>query len=64
MGSEVEAQWYRTAKGTPAVNQEVFENLDIMAEELNELGVGVSFCHVLRADNVEADELANAALDE
>lgn len=54
---------YMNSKGLPVTNGEMFKELDNLVDELNKAGVGVLFWHVPRANNREADWLANAALD-
>ncbi|KAK6219891.1 hypothetical protein QIS74_05393 [Colletotrichum tabaci] len=54
---------YRTAKGTPVVNANLFRLLLRLVSRLNDRGVEVLFCHVKRRDNKEADDCANRALD-
>ncbi|KAL8686828.1 MAG: hypothetical protein Q9218_006836 [Villophora microphyllina] len=55
---------YKNAKGTAVTNADLFMEIDKLIDNLNELGIGVSFWHVPRVRNKEADLLANAALDE
>ncbi|KAL8734426.1 MAG: hypothetical protein Q9181_003206 [Wetmoreana brouardii] len=54
---------YKTARGTPVVNADLFQRLDREVETMKDMGVHVRFWQVPRAYNQEADKLANAALD-
>lgn len=54
---------YVNARGDPIVNQDLFESLDLICECLDNMGVQVRFWLVPREQNMQADKLANAALD-
>ena len=54
---------FLNARGVPVTNQDLFECLDEEISDLNDMDVQVDFWHVRRAENAEADCLANAALD-
>lgn len=53
---------YKTARGTPVVNGDLFQQLDGLVTSLANRGVFVRFWHVLRDQNKQADKLANAAV--
>ncbi|KAI9333696.1 hypothetical protein BDR26DRAFT_868035 [Obelidium mucronatum] len=54
---------FKSAKGTPVVNGDLFAELDSkLLEFWNKKGLRVAFWHVLRAENKIADSLASAAL--
>lgn len=54
---------FKTAKGLPVVNSDLFRCLDVLCEQLVMRGVALTLWHVPRSLNTEADCLANAALD-
>jgi ribonuclease HI len=55
---------YTSSRGRPVVNGDMLRNLDAWLVWLEEeKGVDVRFWHVSRAQNKQADKLANAALD-
>ena len=54
---------YKTSRGTPVVNEDLLRRLDMYVDCLEKMGVDVRFWHVPRAQNKQADKLANAALD-
>ena len=54
---------YRNAKGKPVTNAALFQEIDEMVQQLNEVGIVVLFWHVPREQNIEADALVNAAFD-
>jgi len=58
-----QANGWRNAKGQPVVNQDLWRTLIDCVDEVNEYDAVVSFWHVKRADNQQADWLANFALD-
>ena len=60
--SQWENNGYRTCKGAPVKNWELFKQLDGLIRNLNELDAEVLFWHVPRSQNTEADELASRAL--
>jgi len=55
---------YRTSRGTPVANAQLFRKLEELVAKLNELNVEVLFWHVPRSRNEDADEWANKALDD
>ena len=60
------AKWrlnnYTSSRGRPVVNGDLLRSLDQCVIGLEEQGVDVRFWHVPRAQNKQADKLANAAL--
>ncbi|KAH6718147.1 ribonuclease H-like domain-containing protein [Leptodontidium sp. MPI-SDFR-AT-0119] len=58
-----ERDGWKTAKGQPVVNEELFKQLLDQYKALADSGVEVLFWHVRRDFNTEADRLANDALD-
>lgn len=54
---------WRTAKGEPVVNKELFQRLDGVVSDIEAKGSEVRFWHVRRELNRDADRLANEALD-
>ncbi|KAH0556121.1 hypothetical protein GP486_005943 [Trichoglossum hirsutum] len=58
------ANGYMTARGKPVANAGLFQMLERLVLRLNGRNVKVQFWHVPREHNKDADELANAALDE
>ena len=54
---------FRTSGGKEIANALLFQNVDHLVKELNEMHVEVLFWHVNRGLNSEADGLANEALD-
>ncbi|KAI4233916.1 MAG: hypothetical protein LQ352_008211 [Teloschistes flavicans] len=54
---------YKSAKGTTVSNADLFKEIDQEIDFLYKLGTRVSFWHVPRMRNREADLLANNALD-
>ncbi|KAL1614498.1 hypothetical protein SLS56_012087 [Neofusicoccum ribis] len=62
--SKWEARGWMNAKGTPVINQELFQRLEGCIRELESLGVLVQFFHVPRQQNQCADAAANEALDQ
>jgi len=54
---------WRNARGEPVVNQDLWRFLLDRVNEVNNWDAVVSFWHVKRADNQDADYLANFALD-
>lgn len=55
---------YKNVKGTAVANADLFMEIDEQFGSLGELGTTVSFWHVPRKHNREADLLANKALNE
>lgn len=58
-----ERNGYKTAKGQPVVNQELFRSAMSWVKKLEGSGTTVQFWHVYREMNKDADWLANLALD-
>jgi ribonuclease HI len=54
---------YTNARGLPVVNQDLFRELDVICNRLADIGVQARFWRVPRDQNMQADKLANAALD-
>jgi ribonuclease HI len=54
---------YTNARGLPVVNQDLFQDLDAICNRLDDLGYQPRFWLVPRSQNMQADKLANAALD-
>lgn len=54
---------YTNARGRPVVNQDLFRELDAICNRLNDIGIQARFWLVPRSQNMQADKLANAALD-
>lgn len=54
---------YTNARGLPVVNQDLFRDLDAICNRLADIGVQARFWRVPRCQNMQADKLANAALD-
>lgn len=54
---------YRTARGQPVVNHELFHELDTLMTEYEENDIPVWFWHARREFNQNADRLANEAPD-
>ncbi|KAL9115623.1 MAG: hypothetical protein Q9187_007223 [Circinaria calcarea] len=58
-----ETNGYKTSKGVPVTNADLFQDVNQMVTKLNQHGVEVLFWHVPRSQNKEADALANAGFD-
>lgn len=60
-------KWYENgyinARGVPVANRDLLEELDDLCDELVKIGIQPRFWHVPRRENMQADKLANAALD-
>lgn len=54
---------YTNARGLPVVNQDLFRELDAICNRLADIDVQARFWRVSRHQNIQADKLANAALD-
>ena len=54
---------YTSSRGRPVVNVDLLRDLDERVVWLEDEGVNMRFWHVPRAQNQQADKLANAALD-
>lgn len=54
---------YTSSRGGPVVNADLLRSLDKCLILLKEEGVDVRLWHMPRAENRQADKLANAALD-
>lgn len=54
---------YMNAKNLPLVNQDLIQQLDSLCNRLGDLGIQARFWKVSRAWNMQADKLANAALN-
>lgn len=54
---------YTNAKGLPVVNADLLEELDDLCNKLDNIHIRARFWQVPREDNMQADKLANAALD-
>jgi ribonuclease HI len=54
---------YTNARGLPLVNQDLLRDLDDICNRLADIGIQARFWRVPRGQNVQADKLANAALD-
>jgi ribonuclease HI len=54
---------YTNARGLPVVNQDLFQELDAICNRLADIGVQARFWRVPRSQNMQAEKLANAALD-
>lgn len=54
---------YTSSRGRPVVNGDLLRSLDQCVIWLEQQGLDVRFWHVSRAQNKQADKLANAALD-
>lgn len=54
---------YTSSRGRPVVNADLLRDLDERVVWLEDEGVNMRFWHVPRAQNQQADKLANAALD-
>lgn len=54
---------YTSSRGRPVVNGDLFRWLDERVTKMENRGVRVRFWHVPRAQNKQADKLANAAID-
>jgi ribonuclease HI len=52
-----------SGKGVPVVNQELIQRLDFLCNQINDLNFRARFWNVRRENNMQADRLANAALD-
>lgn len=57
-----ESNGWRNAKGEPVKNRDLWETLGDWVDQVNDSDAVVSFWHVKRIDNQEADELANEAI--
>ncbi|KAH7311331.1 ribonuclease H-like domain-containing protein [Stachybotrys elegans] len=55
------ANSYRTSKGVAVTNAALFKTLNQSVKDLNNDNIKVSFWHVPRSQNKEADQLANRA---
>ena len=55
---------FKTSKGSAVVNASLFKSIEKLVLELNDNGVYVSFLHVPRSRNKDADALANSRLSE
>lgn len=58
------ARGWTNAKGTPVVNQDLFQLLEDRIQALEDMDIVVQFLHVPRGQNREADAAANRALYE
>jgi len=58
-----ETNGWRNAKGESVANQDLWRTLIKWVDQVNALDSVISFWHVKRADNQDADYLANFALD-
>lgn len=54
---------YTNARGRPVANQDLFRELDAICNRLADIRVQARFWLVPRSQNMQADKLANAALD-
>ncbi|RAO69407.1 uncharacterized protein BHQ10_005419 [Talaromyces amestolkiae] len=54
---------YKTAEGAEVVNAELFRKLEVLYLELVQRGVSVTFWHVTRDRNKQANRLANRAFE-
>ena len=50
---------YKTSKGSPVTNADLFQSIDLKITGLNDDGIEVLFWYVPKARNQEADDLAN-----
>jgi ribonuclease HI len=53
---------WKTAKGKDVANRDLIEPLDKMLDDMSNKGIDVLFWKVDRSENVEADQLANMAV--
>jgi len=53
---------WKTSKGKEVANQDLLEPLDNMLDDMSNRGIDVLFWKADRSDNVEADRLANMAI--
>lgn len=60
--SKWESNGYRTAKGAPVANLELFQKLRKLVGDLDTVGIDVLFWHVERKFNKVADKCASMAL--
>ena len=58
-----EMNGYKTSKGVPVTNADLFQDVNQVVTMFNEFGVEVLFWHVPRSQNKEADALANAGFE-
>lgn len=58
------ANGYINAKDQNVVNEDLFRKLDNLAEELWDWDVALQFWHLPKAENEDAPDLANEALDD
>ena len=53
---------WKTSKGKDVANRDLIERLDKMLDDLSDKDIDVLFWKVDRSENVEADRLANMAV--
>jgi ribonuclease HI len=54
---------YLNARGLPLNNRDLIQQLDSLCNQINDLNIRVPFWNVRREYNMQAEKLANAALD-